>query len=104
MEKENLEKKIKEREKASNIVMNKITMVKNTKQKDILQDREKHTSIISDKNTLTRDYRKERAEAKAQAIENLKNQMRIPKSAKKAQDSYEAMNNRLINKSLNPGH
>ena len=103
MEKENLEKKIKEREKISKVVMNKVTLAKNTSQKDILQDGKKGDTLIKENNYLSRDYRKERAEAKNQAIENLKNNFKLPIGDKKA-DNYEKMNNNLIKSGLKPGH
>ena len=98
-----MDKKIKEREQISKVVMNKVQMVKNTNQKDILQDNVKDCSMIKENNSLSRDYRKERAEAKALVIENMKNNMNIPKYGKRGADDFEAMNNKLIKSSLKPG-
>ena len=105
LEKENKDKKIKDREKVSSIVLNKTQMINNNKQKEILQDSVnlKDCNLVNENNSLSRDYRKERAEAKAQAIENLKNKLNIGKSSKKEIDNFEEMNNKLIKSTLKPG-
>jgi hypothetical protein len=104
LEKENKDKKIKEREKVSSIVLNKTQMQKNEKQKEILQDSVhlKDSNMIKENNSLSRDYRKERAEAKAQAIENLKKNMNLSKSSKTGVDRFEEMNNKLIKSTFKP--
>lgn len=102
--KDNMNKKIQEREKMANMVMNKITMDKNTQNKDILQNNQYENDMILENNTLSRDYRKEKAMEITKSIENRKKNMKIPRSDKRGIDNFEAMNNKLIYENMRPGN
>ncbi len=99
LEKEKKDKIIKEREKISNIVLNNTLLKNNNNPKDTFQYNQILTEgymNINENNLLSRDYRKEIAEAKSQNLENIKNKLNIPKSNISGTDQFEAMNNKLI--------
>ena len=103
LDKENKERKIKEREKISNIVLNKVLIEKNNNPKDNFQyNKNEGIMTVNENNLLSRDYRKEVAEKKFQNLENVKNKLNIPKSNKSGIDQFEDMNNKLIYNGLRP--
>ncbi len=95
--KENIDKKVQQRIKIQNKVLNKNATSIDSNKKEILQDNGKS---LDDKYSI--DYRKERAKLRNEVMENMRNRMKLIDGSRKGESDYHNMNNKLIKQNIFP--